>query len=132
MESTIYIKKTHIADESVSELDMVLRESFGFDYDTHEDFIELQDKQGHADGNPIKIDDMIQILQSMKRSGATHVEMNDQCDHIGYDISGYRIELADQESIEKYEMALQRKKTKAKMADSLRQQLRDLENEDNT
>lgn len=130
--NNIYVKKTHIADISVSELDIELNEAFGFDYDIHEDFVELQDKQGSADGHPIKIDQMIDILRGLKGNGATHVDLSYHCDHIGYDISGYKIELADQAAIDEFEEAKNRKLEKNKKADELRQQLRDLENEDNS
>jgi hypothetical protein len=102
-EKNIYITKKHIEDESFGELDFDLHEEFGFDYEKDDDFITLENGQGHADGYPIKIESMIETLQSLKDKGATHVELDYNCDHIGYEISGYSITPSTPEEITIYE-----------------------------
>ena len=52
---------------------------------------------------PINIDKMIADLQSLKEQGSTHVEVDYNCDHIGYEISGYSITTSTKEEIEIYE-----------------------------
>ena len=100
----IYVTKTLIGNDNQSELDFVLYDDFGFSYDTHDQFNEIEKCKGYyADATPIKIDDMIKILQSLKEKGATHVQLEDHCDHHGYDISSFEIRLSTQEEIDEYE-----------------------------
>jgi hypothetical protein len=100
----IYVTKTLIGNDNQSELDFVLYDDFGFSYDTHDKFVEIQKGKGYyADATPIKIDDMIKILQSLKEKGATHVQLEDHCDHQGYDISGFEIRLSNHDEIVEYE-----------------------------
>jgi hypothetical protein len=100
----IYVTKTLIGNDNQSELDFVLYDDFGFSYDTHDEFVEIQKGKGYyADATPIKIDDMIKILQSLKEKGATHVQLEDHCDHQGYDISGFEIRLSNNDEIVEYE-----------------------------
>ena len=100
----IYVTKTLIDNDNQSELDFVLYDDFGFSYDTHEQFNEIEKGKGYyADATPIKIDDMIKILQGLKERGATHVQIEDHCDHQGYDISGFEIRLSTQEEIDEYD-----------------------------
>ena len=99
----IYITKILIDNDDQSELDFVLYDDFGFSYDTHDQFNEIEKGRGYADATPIKIDDMIKILQGLKERGATHVQIEDHCDHQGYDISGFEIRLSSQEEIDEYD-----------------------------
>lgn len=96
----VFITKKHIADNDFSEIDFDLHEEFGFSYDEHEEFVEIQSgRAGGADAYPIKIDRMIEALEALKEKGATHVELDYHCDHIGYEVSGYRIEPATHDQI---------------------------------
>ena len=101
MSQNIYITKTLVANDNQSELDFVLQDEFNFSYDTHEQLVEIEKGKSYsAHSTPIKIDDMIKILQGLKDRGATHVQIEDHCDHIGYDISGFEIRLSTQEEID--------------------------------
>lgn len=99
----VYVTKRLVADIEHSEIDFDLYNQFGFDYDTHSEFVDIQMGQGGADGYPIDIDRLVKTLTDMKAKGATHVEMNYHCDHIGYEISGYEIKPSAKEEIEIYE-----------------------------
>jgi len=68
-----------------------------------DEFVEITKGRGSADSHPIRIDKMIEILQSLKSDGCSHVEIEYHCDHIGYDISGSKIEKSSSEDIESYE-----------------------------
>jgi len=92
-----------VDDIEHSEIDIELYSEFGFDYDTHSEFVDIQMGQGGADGFPINIDKMIKTLEDMKAKSATHVEIDYHCDHIGYEISGYEIKLAGPKEIEIFE-----------------------------
>ena len=99
MSNNIYYTKVLVDDVEHSEIDMDLQILFGFNYDKHDDFVEIPQGYGDADGYPIAIDRMIQTLESMKTKGATHVEMNYHEGHIGYEISGYIIRPSTTEEI---------------------------------
>jgi hypothetical protein len=101
----VYVTKTLIGNDNQSELDFVLYDEFGFSYnDISDRFVEIEKVKGYyANSTPIKIDDMISILQSLKQKGSTHVQIEDHCDHHGYDISGFEIRLSTNEEIEDYE-----------------------------
>lgn len=98
-DKNIYITKSLIKNDSFGELDFVLYDEFGFDYEIYDDFVTIEKGQGQADGFPVKIDQMIEKLQQMKNEGATHVEISYHCDHFDYEISGYKIETSSQEDI---------------------------------
>jgi hypothetical protein len=99
----IYVTKTIIKNESIEELDFVLYDEFGFDYENTDQFIEIQSKHGYANADPIKIDELISILQELKNNGATHIEIEANCDHHGYDMTSYKIELSSDDDIKEYE-----------------------------
>lgn len=126
--SKIYIKKELISDESIGEIDFDLHEEFGFSYDEHEEFIELTDgRHGGPDAYPIKIDEMIKLLQQMKENGATHVELEYHCDHIGYDVAGYRIRKATVEEIAEHIKEEKAKRAKEQKRLDLLKQLKELD-----
>jgi hypothetical protein len=123
----MYIKKTLIDNKDFSELDFDLQGEFGFDYNEMDELDEICSGQGDADGYPIKIDRLIEALTELKNSGATHVELDYHCDHIGYEISGYEIRLATEEEVKIFTDAEEAKKAKAKKRLDLLQQLHDLD-----
>jgi hypothetical protein len=126
-----FVKKNLVKDYSFSEIDFDLHEEFGFDHDVHDGFVEIGDgKRGSADAYPIKIDRMMDILQQMKNEGVTHVELDYHIDHIGYDITGWKIQLADQKEIDEVERKEKAHREKMNKKKELLQQLADLEKED--
>ena len=99
----IYITKEVIVNVEHSELDFILHSDFGFDYETHSDFVELLKGNPDVTNEPIKIDRLIESLQELKEKGSTHVALNYHTDHIGYEMTGYKIYLATEEQIKDYE-----------------------------
>ena len=95
----VYVTKILKSDEEFSEIDFDLYKEFGFNFDDFEDFVEIKMGQGGSDGYPIKIDRMIEHLQSIKANGVTHVELDYHCDHIGYVISGFEMRPSTPEEI---------------------------------
>jgi hypothetical protein len=95
----IHITKTFIQNESPSELDFDLQDKFGA---TGENFVEISQGSGYADATPIEIDVLIKILSDLKSNGSTHVQIEDHCDHYGYDISAYQIRKSTDEEITAY------------------------------
>lgn len=130
MSENVYITKTLIDEESYSELDFVMHDKFNFDYENQEDFITIE--KGNAstsEAHPIEIDDLIKRFQEMKAKGATHVEIEHHVDHIGYDISAWKIEKSSQVEIDEYENKRNKKKNKEQKISELRNQIREIENE---
>jgi predicted metallo-beta-lactamase superfamily hydrolase len=102
MSNNIYVTKTAIAEVEVSEIDFLFNTKFGFDYDTHDDIVTIENGQFASDSYPIEIDKMIEILQSIKEKGANYVELNYHCDHIGYEVFGFDIRTSTPEEIAIY------------------------------
>lgn len=131
MSNNVYIKQTLVEDHSVSELDFEMHREFGFDYDTHSDFVTIHDGYGQVDNVPIKIEDLENILKTMKEKGATHISLDYHCDHLGYEMSGYIIKGATPEEIDAFlgkKKARKEKSKKEKIA-RLKSELEKLENE---
>jgi hypothetical protein len=116
MSNNVYIKQTLVSNESFDELDFQLHREFGFDYDTHDDFVTIQEGQGYVDNAMMKIEQLEEVLKSMKEKGATHISLDYHCDHIGYDMSGYKIEAATQDEIDVFTGKKKAKKQEAKQA----------------
>lgn len=130
MSDKVYILKEHVGDFERSELDFELHNQFGFDYDTHSDFVELEKGQGCVnDTAPIEINDLLSIINELKSRGATHVCMDYHVDHIGYEFSGYRISHPDQAFIDAYESLKKKEDDKQKEIQRLRAEIAALENE---
>ena len=127
MNKNIYITKTLIENDNQSELDFVLQDKFGFDYESFDGFVEIQKGgYGSADATPIDIEEIIKILTHLKMRGSTHVQICDSGDHHGYDISGYEIRNSTKEEIDSYNFNAEKDK-KEKIA-KLYQEINDLKN----
>jgi len=106
MENKVYIKKTLVHDQTISELDFELQEKFTIevaDLDYDYQFIEICDKEGYADGYPMSIDTLIAELNHIKTKGANYVSISYDCDHYAYTVSGYEIRKAESSEIKEYE-----------------------------
>ena len=130
MGKDIYIKKSLIDNVSISELDFDLQDEFGFNYDDDDSqFREIMSDAGRADTYPVKIDVLMRILQDMKDQGATHVELDYHCDHIGYDISAFHISHATAEEIAEVNQRERLHREKMQKRAELLRQLDELERE---
>jgi len=110
METKVYIKKTLVHDQTISELDFELEEKFAVevaDLDDIYEFIEICDMEGDSNGYPMSIDMLIAELNHLKSKGANYVGINYVCDHYGYIISGYEIRKAEHSEIKEYEIRLE-------------------------
>jgi predicted secreted Zn-dependent protease len=128
MNDKIYIMKELVGDFEHSDLDFDLSSQFGFNDEINSDLVVLTRGSGSADGYSINIDRMIETLNELKSRGATHVELNYHEDHIGYQISGYKIDHAEPALVEAYEVERLIKSEKAKEIAELKKKLRELEN----
>ena len=104
MKQQVYVTKTLIDGVSVSEIDFDLYEEFGVDISGDDELVilEANPDRGDADGYPINIDRMMKMLQDLKDSGSTHVELDYHCDHIGYNVDGYKYEKSTNPETDEY------------------------------
>jgi hypothetical protein len=128
-----YLTKKFICEEDISDLDIDLRESFGFDEDVHEDFIEIEKGRPNRgpDTEPINIDDLIDLLVERKKRGSTHVSLDYHEDHIGYEMAFFKIYESTDTEISLCESKIEEESTNRlnrKRAD-LEKQLRDLDDD---
>lgn len=127
----VYINKNHIENMSISELNFDLHDEFGFEYDDKGDnqFVEIQNKRYYTEADPIHIDKLIEKLQKLKKNGATHVEIESNCDHHGYDISSYKIELSTEEDIKNYIEQKNKELEKRKKIQELQSEINKISNQ---
>ena len=113
----IYVRKDLVGVDELSELDFELQDSFGYDYEDDEIYIIdsiknasiRQKARYYVDTTPLKISELETLLKKYKKKGATHIAMEHHPDHHGYEFSGFNIELADDELIQRYEDELSKK-----------------------
>ena len=129
MEEIMYITKEVIGDVEHSEIDFLIRDEFGFDYENHQELVEIEVGNGDVRNEPINIDTLIESLQGLKEKGSTHVSLDYHCDHIGYEMTGYKIYLSTEEQINVYEEKLKIKREKELKLMALREEYSKIANE---
>jgi hypothetical protein len=129
MEEIMYITKEVIGDVEHSEIDFLIRDDFGFDYENDQELVEIEVGNGDVRNEPISIDTLIESLQELKQKGSTHVALNYHTDHIGYEMTGYKIYLSTEEQINSYEEKLKIKREKELKLMALREEYNKIANE---
>ena len=129
MEEIMYITKEVIGDVEHSEIDFLIRDEFGFDYENDQELVEIEVGNGDVRNEPISIDLMVKTLQELKEKGSTHVSLDYHCDHIGYEMTGYKIYLSTEEQINTYEEKLKIKREKELKLKALREEYNKIANE---
>jgi len=125
----MYITKEVIGDVEHSEIDFLIRDDFGFDYENDQELVEIEVGNGDVRNEPINIDTLIESLQELKQKGSTHVALNYHTDHIGYEMTGYKIYLSTEEQINSYEEKLKIKREKELKLMALREEYNKIANE---
>lgn len=99
MELEIKVTKKTVYNVEISEIDFVLQDEFSTDNEKEEfedislDITEAESNiTAYTDGCPLKIETLEKMLADAKSKGATHVEIDYHCDHIGYIVAGFKIE----------------------------------------
>jgi hypothetical protein len=129
MEENFYITKEVIKDIEHSEIDYLIHEEFGYDYENDQELVEIKIGNGEVTNAPISIDLMIKTFQELKEQGATHVSLDYHCDHIGYEMTGYKIYHSTEDQIKAYEDKLAINQEKALKLRALREEYKRIENE---
>jgi hypothetical protein len=96
MENVLYFHQKNIQKIS---LDCRIYEELGYNYDIHEDYIELG-KRLESDAGLVNIETLINKLIEMNSNGATHVACDFHCDHEELDLYAVEYRLATPEEIE--------------------------------
>ena len=125
----MYITKEVIENINHSEIDFLIQSEFGFDYETYDELVEIEVGNGDVRNEPINIDTLIDTLQELKQKGSTHVSLDYHCDHIGYEMTGYKIYLSTEEQINTYEEKLKIKREKELKLRALREEYDKISNE---
>lgn len=125
----VYITKEVIDNIEHSEIDFLIRDEFGFDYENHSNFVEIEIGNPDVTNEPINIDLMIKTLQELKEKGSTHVSLDYHCDHIGYEMTGYKIYQSREEQVQKYENEKNKFREKQDKLNSLYDEIRKIQNE---
>ena len=87
-----YIKKILIEEIShLNDLDIVLQDDFGFDYESGDFIIDEISDGSFETGYPVKIDDLIKELKYLKSEGSNYVSLGYDEQHYSYDLSGWNI-----------------------------------------
>lgn len=130
--NVIHVK--YFKDIETEEQDLELYNQFFTDAEMEYDypsFIYAGEESRWSEGDPIKIDDMIEILQKIKAGNATHVEMSHNTDHHSYTLSPCEIRLATKEEIEAEKIRLDNtlKSQKEDRIKKMKNEIEKLENE---
>ena len=129
MEENFYITREVIGDIEHSEIDFLIRDEFGYDYENDQELVEIEVGNGDVNNAPISIDTLINSLQELKEKGSTHVSLDYHCDHIGYEMTGYKIYLSTEDQITAYENKLAINQEKELKLRALREEYNRIENE---
>jgi len=128
-----YITFDYKKEESASEIDFDLYADLKHDNCKEElNVIRKENKNNYwaNDSYPIKIERLIKMLENLKKAGCNYVEIMYHTDHIGYYATGLKIRNATKEEIEKYEAETKRNKKKWEKIQKLREQIKEIENEE--
>ena len=127
MENVIFLYQKNILEISMESRP---HEDFGYDYDKHDDYIELGDG-ALTDVGLVDIETLINNLTQMRSHGATHVGCDWHCDHGELDLYGVEYRLAKQDEIEAYHNAKKLKEDakKQREIETLEAKLKTLKNE---
>lgn len=90
--------------EGFSELDFELYNQLlgeGWEWEEREQMKEHTKGVSQCDGFPVKIDEVIDLLEEMKKK-YEYVSMHEHCDHIGYEFQGVNIKDTTIEELEDF------------------------------
>jgi hypothetical protein len=124
---SVYITQSLIKNISLSELDFTLQDKFKFSYETHRFIVIPKGGQPIADATPVEIQKLIDILEKAKLKGATHVQIEDHCDHHGYDIAAFEIRLSTEPEIAKHNGEFEKAKEKNRKIEELYSEIKKLQ-----
>lgn len=107
---------------------------FGDDFDKDGDvypaeILNRNDKSWASNVDHIKIDNVIEILEKLKKSDCNYVEIMHHCDHNSYVFNGIQIQKSTPEEIDEHNRNLEKRKDKQKRIEELEKQIRQIKEE---
>lgn len=122
----VYVTQRHIKSFDESEIDFDMNADFNLERDDDDNYQYLNTiNKGvgtnngytdYVDNTPIHIDRMIKILAELKELGCNYVALDYHCDHIAYEVSGFKITPSTPEEIEKVQAKdIKKEEAKAKV-----------------
>lgn len=124
----VYVTKELVKEINIDDLDFILYDQFNFNYEDFDSFIEIEKGSNYAEASLIKIESIINQLQKLKKRGTTHVSINANCDHHGYDIYAFKLNLSTQEEIDEHEKEHKKYLDKKKKIEELEAQIKQIKN----
>ncbi len=132
----IKITREHYISESTRQLSDLLTEQFvtSDEVNSHEYIYTSSIDKNEcrlSDASMISIEDLKKIIKKVEDTGATHVAIDYHCDHDEYDIHGFKVERASDETIRVWkEMEeLKASRVKAEEIAKLEKKIKSLKNE---
>jgi hypothetical protein len=125
----IYITQNYIDEIEIDDVNILLMAEFGFDYDDNEQFIITNEDNTYHESCIVNIDTLINSLKTLKKTGSTHVAVDWHCDHLSYELYGYKVNFAEDHEIEEYQIKKIENEEKRKQIAELQDRLRQLNNE---
>jgi hypothetical protein len=132
-QNVIYIK--YLREVETEELDLELYNPFFTDEEMENDYpsfiYENHDVGGWSEEDPIKIEDLQNLLEEIKNSGASHVEIMHHTDHHSYVLTPSIIRKATEEEIKENEERKKGgiKKRKMEHIENMKNEIKRLEEE---
>lgn len=94
---------------------------FGLDYEVHADYEYINKTKFYHDAQPVRIDELIEVLQKLKNEGANYAECDFHGDHQELEVTGFTIRLATDAEIDEHYAG--REKAEKKVLESKIQKL---------
>lgn len=131
-DNVLYVK--YLKNLETEEQDLELCNQFFTEEELENDypaFIYDDGSIDYSEGDPMKIDELIEILQGLKKQDATHVEILHHQDHHSYILNSCNIRKATPDEIEKQKEAVRQKDIEFKRAKIkvMETEIKKLENE---
>jgi len=113
MEEEIKVNVSSVYEESTPELYMLLQDEFISKEEKSKNeycYVDLNHTDGsYCDGQPAPIAMIKKMVEDAEAAGSTHIYIDYHCDHIEFDVYGYKLERETNEDIKAREEEEKRK-----------------------
>ena len=135
---TIYVTQIPTLKINIEDVDYELKQEFGVKYgetfeDRGDEFIITNEqallRSMSHDSEIVNIDTLINSLETLRKKGSTHVAVDWHCDHLSYELYGYKVNLAEDNAIEEYQDRQKSINDKRKRISELQSQIHQINSE---
>jgi hypothetical protein len=85
------INKEQVYKKETQELDFELYDEFGFDSEKEDDFDIIENDEYYLESYIVNINKIKQMILDAEKAGATHLQIDYNCDHYSYVIQGSKL-----------------------------------------